>query len=110
MDDPSITPAQRILLAWTALERALRRALPVCSVAPPNQPGELLAALRINHRLGPEEELEITALRELRTRVAHAAEEPSLAEVTAYEARVAKMMRWVADASPGSSGYPTGTS
>lgn len=85
----SHTPATRILNAWVELETALRRALPVCSVAPPTQPTELLSALRINHRIGPEEEARITGLRETRNRVAHAPEEPPEDEAVRYETEVA---------------------
>ena len=81
-------PAYRILKAWSELESAMRAALPVCSVAPPNQPGELLAALRINHQIGSEEEARIQALREIRTRVAHDPDEPPEEEAARYEAEV----------------------
>jgi len=72
--------ATLILQAWSRLEGALRAALPFCSVQPPTQPSELLSALRINHRIGPEEEARILALRETRNRVAHSPDEPSDAE------------------------------
>ena len=83
--------AERIMEAWVELEGALRNALPVCSVAPPNQPGELLAALRINHRIGQEEEERILELREIRNRVAYLPGEPSREEADRYEARVAEL-------------------
>lgn len=82
------TAARRVLAAWTELENALRRALPVCSVAPPTQPSELLSALRINRGIGPEEEERISALRETRNRVAHAGEDPGEEEASAFEAEV----------------------
>lgn len=85
------TPADRILNAWVALEAALRTALPVCSVAPPTQPGELLSALRLNHRIGAGEEERVLALRQTRNRVAHAPEEPSEAEATRFEEEVARL-------------------
>jgi hypothetical protein len=88
--------ATRILEAWIRLEEALRAALPVCSVQPPTQPAELLAALRINHRIGPLEEARILALRETRNQAAHSPEEPSpeaadrfAAEVEALKAHLA---------------------
>jgi hypothetical protein len=85
------TPATRIMKAWVELETALRDALPVCSVAPPTQPTELLSALRINHRIGPEEEERILRLREARNRVAHSPEEPPEEEAARYEAQVAAL-------------------
>ena len=78
--------ATRILEAWIHLEEALRAALPVCSVQPPTQPAELLAALRINHRIGPLEEARILALRETRNHVAHSPEEPSQEEADRFAA------------------------
>ena len=80
--------ATRILEAWTQLETALRAALPVCSFQPPNQPSELLSALRINHQIGPEEEAQILSLREIRNRVAHDPEEPSREEADLFEKEV----------------------
>jgi hypothetical protein len=77
--------ATRILEAWIRLENALRSALPACSVQPPTQPAELLAALRINHRIGPEEEARVLALREVRNLVAHDPEEPSAEEAHRFE-------------------------
>ena len=77
--------ASRILEAWIRLENVLRSALPVCSVQPPTQPAELLSALRINHRIGPEEEARILALREVRNLVAHNPEEPSSEEAHRFE-------------------------
>ena len=83
--------ATRILQAWVDLETALRDALPVCSVAPPTQPSELLSALRINHAIGPEAEERISALRETRNQVAHFPEEPSEEEATRFETAVAEL-------------------
>jgi hypothetical protein len=85
------TPADRILNAWVALETALRKALPVCSVAPPTQPSELLSALRIHHRIGTGEEERILALRQTRNRVAHSPEEPSEAEAARFEEEVTRL-------------------
>jgi len=87
------TPATRIMKAWVELEAALRGALPVCSVAPPTQPTELVSALRINHRIGPEEEDRILTLREIRNRVAHQPEEPPEGEANRYEEEVAALRR-----------------
>lgn len=98
MDD---SPATRILAAWADLEDALRRALPVCSVAPPTQPTELLSALRINHRIGAGEEARILALREIRNRVAHDPAEPPEAEAGAFEAEVAELKTGLSGAPPG---------
>ena len=98
MDD---SPATRILAAWAELENTLREALPVCSVAPPTQPTELLSALRINHRIGPEEETRILALRETRNRIAHDPEEPSEGEVAAFEAEVAELTTGLRGGPPG---------
>ncbi len=95
------TPALRVLQAWCDLETALRGALPACSVAPPTQPSELLAALRINRRIGPEEEAEVMALRELRNRAAHTLEEPPEHEAARYEARVAELKGRLAGGLPG---------
>ena len=81
-------PATRIMNAWVDLETALRQALPVCSVAPPTQPTELLSALRIGHRIGAEEEERILALRRIRNRTAHAPENPPEEEAAEYEAEV----------------------
>lgn len=80
--------ATRILEAWIRLESALRAALPLCSVQPPNQPAELLSALRINHQIGPEEEAQILSLREVRNRVAHDPGEPSAEEADRFERAV----------------------
>ncbi len=88
MEASETTPAQRMLLAWVDLETALRTALPACSVAPPTQPAELLAALRILQRIGAEEEVEVMALRETRNRIAHQPQEPPEAEALLYESRV----------------------
>ena len=90
MSDPTqdASTATRVLVAWIKLERALKEALPVCSVQPPTQPSELLSALRINHQIGPEEETRILALREIRNRVAHAPEEPSNEEADLFEKEV----------------------
>lgn len=95
------TPATRILEAWVELEGALRAALPVCSVAPPTQPTELLSALRINHRIGEEEEARILALREARNRVAHAPEEPPEGEAARFEAEVVALMQALEGSPPG---------
>ena len=94
-------PANRILNAWSELEAAMRAALPVCSISPPNQPGELLAALRINHRIGLEEEERIQALREIRTRVAHDPGEPPEEEAAQYEAEVALLKEQLGGGPPG---------
>ena len=80
--------ATRILEAWIRLETALRAALPLCSFQPPNQPSELLSALRINHQIGPEEEAQILSLREIRNRVAHDPGEPSGEEADRFERAV----------------------
>jgi hypothetical protein len=93
--------AERILMAWVELERALREALPVCSVAPPTQPVELLSALRINHRLGEEEEARILALREIRNRVSVEPEEPPEREARAYEEEVGSLKAFLTEDSPG---------
>jgi hypothetical protein len=82
------SPATRVLEAWVRLESGLRAALPVCSVQPPTQPTELLSALRINHRIGPEEEATILALREARNRIAHSPEDPSPLEADRFEQEV----------------------
>lgn len=96
----SASPAERIMEAWVELEGALRSALPACSVAPPNQPGELLAALRINHRIGREEEERILALREIRNRAAYEPEEPPEEEADRYEAQVAELRARLAGGTP----------
>ncbi|MGD2122097.1 MAG: hypothetical protein PVJ76_10155 [Gemmatimonadota bacterium] len=88
MNDATESPAVRVLEGWVRLEDALRSALPVCSVQPPTQPTELLAALRINHRIGPEEEARILALRETRNRIAHSPEDPSADEANRFEEEV----------------------
>ena len=85
------TPAHRIMRAWVELEAGLREALPVCAVAPPTQPTELLSALRINRRIGPGEEERVLALREIRNRVAHQPEEPPEDEAVRYEEEVAAL-------------------
>lgn len=82
------SPAHRILDAWVELEEALRATLPFCSVAPPTQPSELLSALRINHRIGPEEESRILSLREVRNQVAHAPDEPLEEEADRFREEV----------------------
>lgn len=82
---------ERILNAWIELENALRGALPVCSVAPPTQPAELLAALRINHRIDREDEEEILSLRNTRNRVAYQPDEPTEEEADRYEAAVSRL-------------------
>ena len=82
------SPATRVLEAWVRLERGLRDALPVCSVQPPTQPTELLSALRINHRIGPEEEARILALREVRNQIAHSPEDPPPREADRFEQEV----------------------
>jgi uncharacterized protein YutE (UPF0331/DUF86 family) len=89
MDDSA---AARIITAWAELEGSLRSALPACSLVPPTQPAELLAALRINGVLGPEEEERIVALRRLRNRVAHGMEEPSPDAAADYLAEVDSLL------------------
>ena len=91
----SASTADRILNAWVELEGALRKALPVCSVAPPTQPVELLSALRINHAIGEEEEERVLALREIRNRVAHDPAEPSEEEARAFEEDVRALMTFL---------------
>jgi len=86
------SPATRVLDAWVRLEAGLRAALPACSVQPPTQPAELLSALRINLRIGPEEEARILALREIRNRIAHTPEEPSVQEAERYEEEAENLM------------------
>lgn len=93
-------PATRIQNAWVELETALREALPVCSIAPPTQPSELLSALRINHRIGEAEEERVMALREIRNRVAFTPGEPPEAEASRYEAEVAQLKRLLGEGSP----------
>jgi hypothetical protein len=95
------TPATRIMNAWVDLETALRRALPVCSVAPPTQPTELLSALRIGHRIGAEEEERILALRRIRNRAAHVPEDPPEEEAAEYEAEVQAVVKRLAGTHPG---------
>jgi hypothetical protein len=85
-------PSTRILKAWITLEEGLRAALPFCSVQPPTQPAELLAALRINHLIGPEEDARVMALREVRNRVAHDPEEPSEEEALLFEGEVQNLL------------------
>jgi len=82
------SPGARILKSWIELEAALRGALPVCSMAPPTQPSELLAALRINHSIGPDEEALVRSLREIRNRVAHSGQEPPGSEAATFEEAV----------------------
>lgn len=98
--------ADRILESWMELERALRKALPVCSVAPPTQPSELLSALRINHGIGEEEEARILALREIRNRVAHEPDEPGDEEAARFEEEVRALVSGLAGGpgAPGSDG------
>lgn len=91
--------AHRIMNAWVELETSLRRALPVCSISPPNQPAELLSALRISHRIGEEEERRILALRELRNRAAYEAEGPSGEAADEFEAEVARLKAHLGDGS-----------
>ncbi len=91
------SPSMRILAAWVELEGALRQALPGCSVAPPTQPAELLAALRINHRLDADEEARVRALREIRNRVAVAPDEPPVEEADRFEAEAASLAARVLD-------------
>ena len=88
MNGEMSSPAGRILEAWVRLEAALRDALPVCSVQPPTQPTELLSALRINHRIGSQEEARVLALRERRNIVAHSPEEPTAQEADHFEEEV----------------------
>ena len=95
----SKSAADRIMEAWVELEEALRKALPVCSVAPPNQPGELLAALRINHRIHQEQEDQILELRDIRNRVAYEPGEPPEEEAARYEARAEALKAHLAGAS-----------
>lgn len=76
--------AGQIIASWIDLEAAMRDALPFCSVAPPTQPAELLAALRVNRSIGAEEEALIRSLREERNRIAHAEQEPTEEEVRAF--------------------------
>jgi hypothetical protein len=95
------TPATRIMKAWVELEAALRQALPVCSVAPPTQPTELLSALRIGHRIGAEEEERILALRRIRNRAAHAPEDPPEDEAAEYEAEVQALVKRLGGTHPG---------
>jgi hypothetical protein len=83
--------------SWVVLETSLREALPVCSVAPPTQPSELLAALRINGKIGPEEEARIRALRQKRNRVAHTLEEPPPSDADAFEAAVEEIQAKLRD-------------
>ena len=89
------SPATRILEAWVELEKALRDALPFCSVQPPTQPAELLSALRINHQIGPEEESRIMALREVRNRVAHDPKDPREEEAQAFEREVREVIEFL---------------
>jgi hypothetical protein len=94
MEEPSMsdTAAGRIMEAWKDLEQGLRAALPVCSVAPPTQPSELLSALRINHSIGEEEERRIRNLREIRNRVAHGGREAEEGEADAFESEVRDLL------------------
>jgi hypothetical protein len=95
------TPSGRILAAWVKLEEGLRAALPVCSVAPPTQPSELLSALRINGTLGPEEEERIRDLREVRNRVAHDPTDPPEDEAKRFEEAVATLLEGLGNAASG---------
>ena len=97
----SDSPAHRIMNAWSELETAMREALPVCSVSPPNQPGELLAALRISHRIGREEEERILVLRETRNWVAYDPAEPPEEEAARFEAEVALLKEQLDGSPPG---------
>ena len=94
--------ATRIIEAWIALETALKEALPVCSVQPPTQPSELLSALLINHKIGPDEEARVLALREIRNRVAHTPDEPPHDQATRFEAEVEALKTHLADRHGGS--------
>ena len=87
--------AERIAEAWIDLETAMRSALPACSVAPPTQPSELLAALRINRRIGPEEEDQIRTLRNERNRIAHAEEEPTVGQVQAFVEAASRLKEYL---------------
>jgi len=89
MDDSA---AASIITAWAELEASLRSALPACSLVPPTQPAELLAALRVNGVLGPREEERIMALRRRRNRVAHGMEEPSAEGAADYLAEVDSLL------------------
>jgi len=89
--------ADQIMEAWIRLETALREALPVCSIQPPTQPSELLSALRINGRIGAEEEDRIFALRDVRNRVAHGALDPSDEEAADLEQEVDEMVALLAE-------------
>lgn len=95
-----MTNSVRILEAWSRLEGALRAALPFCSVQPPTQPSELLAALRINHRIGPDQDARIQALRGIRNRVAHSPTEPSDEETARFQEEVQALVAFLADESP----------
>jgi hypothetical protein len=95
------TPATRIMNAWVELEAALREALPVCSVAPPTQPTELLSALRIGHRIGAEEEERILALRRIRNLAAHTPEGPPEEEAAEYEVEVQALVKRLGGTHPG---------
>lgn len=92
--------ATRIMEAWIELERALRTALPVCSVQPPTQPSELLSALRINHRIDQDQEERILALREIRNRAAYAPEGPSPEEADAFEREVRDLRSFLESSQP----------
>ena len=94
-------PAARIFQAWIHLEEALRGALPVCSVQPPTQPAELLAALRIQGRLGPEEEASILDLRAIRNRIAHQEQDPPPQEADDFEAAVRTLLDHLQTTEPG---------
>jgi hypothetical protein len=93
-------PALRIMNAWVVLETALRNALPVCSVAPPTQPSELLSALRINHRIGIDEERRILALRELRNLAAYSGTDPSQEDAHRFEEEVEALKAHLGPTSP----------
>ncbi len=87
--------AERIVRAWGELEDALRGALPVCSVAPPTQPSELVAALRVSGILGPEDEAHIAELRKVRLRAAFGGEEFPEVEAARYEEAVRSLVERV---------------
>lgn len=89
----SDSAAEQVLKTWIDLETAMRDALPVCSVAPPTQPAELLAALRVNQRIDAEDEALIRLLREERNRIAHAEQEPAEEEVQSFVEAVAGLKR-----------------
>ncbi len=82
-------PAPDLLEEWIELERALREGLPVCTTRPPNQPTELLTALRVTDRIDGALEERVRALRALRNRAAHDPDfTPSAADVRAFRSTV----------------------